>query len=129
MIGYCVFLLDGQCHQPQLSIYSSEICKCYKSGFTFPECWLLNICQSTCSPQTLACTIVPWQVDKNADSWRPLTFIYLFREREAETQAEGEAGTMQRPRCETQSQVSRITPWAAAGAKPLRHWGCPLDIF
>ena len=34
------------------------------------------------------------------------------REREAETQAEGEAGFMQGARCGTQSQNSRITPWA-----------------
>ena len=26
----------------------------------------------------------------------------------------------------TQSRVSRITPWAAGGAKPLCHRGCPL---
>ena len=39
-------------------------------------------------------------------------FIYLFMrdtEREAETQAEGEAGSMQRAPCGTQSWVSRIT--------------------
>ena len=45
--------------------------------------------------------------------------FYLFmrdtegeREKEAETQAEGEAGSMQGARCGTQSQNSRITPWA-----------------
>ena len=32
------------------------------------------------------------------------------RKREAESQAEGEAGSMQRARCETQSWDSRITP-------------------
>ena len=38
--------------------------------------------------------------------------IYLFmRDRETETQAEGEAGSMQEARCGTRSQVSRITPW------------------
>ena len=47
------------------------------------------------------------------------------REREAETQAEGEAGSMQGARCGTRSSVSRITPWAAGGTKPLRHRGCP----
>ena len=29
----------------------------------------------------------------------------------------------------TRSRVSRITPWAAGGAKPLGHWGCPHDNF
>ena len=60
-------------------------------------------------------------------------FIYLFmrhtqreREREAETQEEGEAGSMQGAQCGTQSQVPRITPWAAGGTKPLGHRGCPL---
>ena len=48
-------------------------------------------------------------------------------EREAETQAEGEAGSMQGARCGTRSQVSRITPWAEAGAKPLSHPGCPCS--
>ena len=53
--------------------------------------------------------------------------IYLFinSEREAETQAEGEAGSMQGARHGTRSWVSRITPWAAGGAKLLRHRGCP----
>ena len=61
--------------------------------------------------------------------------IYLFiqrereREREAETQAEGEAGSMQGAQRGTGSQVSRITPRAAGGAKPLRHWGCPCRGF
>ena len=53
---------------------------------------------------------------------------YLFmteREREAETQAEGEAGSMQEARRGTQSWVSRITPWAEGGAKLLSHPGCP----
>ena len=52
--------------------------------------------------------------------------IHRDREREAETQAEGEAGSMQGARRGTQSRVSRIMPWAAGGAKPLRHRGCPL---
>ena len=58
-------------------------------------------------------------------------FIHSFREneREAETQAEGEAGSMQEARCGTGSQVSRITPQAAGGAKLLRLWGCPIQWF
>ena len=48
------------------------------------------------------------------------------REGEAETQAEGEAGSMQGARRGTQSQVSRIRPWAEGGAKPLSHLGCPV---
>ena len=40
-------------------------------------------------------------------------FIYdRHREREAEIQEEGEAGSMPGARCGTLSQVSRITPWA-----------------
>ena len=50
-------------------------------------------------------------------------------EREAETQAEGKAGSMQGARRGTPSRVSRITPWAAGGAKPLSHWGCPRNNF
>ena len=55
--------------------------------------------------------------------------MYLFiherhGEREAETQAEEEAGSMQRTRCGTPSWVSRITPWAEGGAKLLSHPGC-----
>ena len=41
------------------------------------------------------------------------------RETQAETQAEGEAGSMQGARRGTPSWVSRITPWAEGGAKPL----------
>ena len=58
--------------------------------------------------------------------------FYLFihdrhaqREREAETQAEGEADSMQGAHHGTRSRVSRITPWAEGGAKPLSHPGCP----
>ena len=47
------------------------------------------------------------------------------REREAETQAEGKAGSIQGAGLGTPSQVSRITPWAEGGAKPLSHLGCP----
>ena len=46
------------------------------------------------------------------------------RERERETQAEGEAGSMWGPWHGTRSRVSRITPQAEGGAKPLGHWGC-----
>ena len=51
------------------------------------------------------------------------------REREAQTQAEGEAGSMQGARCGTRFRVSRITPWGAGGAKPLRHQGFPRSTF
>ena len=47
------------------------------------------------------------------------------REIEAETQAEGEAGSMKGARRGTQSQVSRITPWAEGGTEPLCHLGYP----
>ena len=58
-------------------------------------------------------------------------FLYLFmreiqKEREAETLAEGEAGSTQGARHETRSQVSRIRPWAEGGAKLLSHPGCPI---
>ena len=60
-------------------------------------------------------------------------FGYLFietqRERQAETQAEGEAGSTQEARCGTRSRVSRITPQAAGGVKPLRHRGHPIFHF
>ena len=46
-------------------------------------------------------------------------------EREAETQAEGEAGSMQGARCGTQSWVSKIMPQAEDSAKPLSHPGFP----
>ena len=52
----------------------------------------------------------------------------IVTEREAETQAEGEAGSMQGAQRGTQSWVSRITPWAE-GAKPLSHPGCPLPVI
>ena len=52
-------------------------------------------------------------------------YLFIHSEREAETQAEGEAGSMQGARHGTRSWVSRITPWAAGGAKLLRHRGCP----
>ena len=48
------------------------------------------------------------------------------REREVETQAEGEAGSMQGAWRRSRSRVSRIPPWAEGGAKPLSRQGCPL---
>ena len=58
--------------------------------------------------------------------WRAFIFLvfYLFiheRQREAEIQAEGEAGSMQGARRGTQSPFSRFTPWAEGGAKLLSH--------
>ena len=47
---------------------------------------------------------------------------------EAETQAEGEGGSQGAGR-ETLSRVSRTTPWAEGGAKPLSHPGCPKKAF
>ena len=58
----------------------------------------------------------------------PIFFKILFiysREREAETQAEGEAGSTQGAQCGTRSQVSRIRPWAEGKAQSLSHPGCP----
>ena len=47
-------------------------------------------------------------------------------EREAETETEGEAGYMPGARYGTLPRVSRITPWAEGGTKPLSHPDCPL---
>ena len=49
------------------------------------------------------------------------------RERGAETQAKGEAGSMQGARHGTQSWDSRFMPWAKGSAKLLSHSGCPLQ--
>ena len=58
-------------------------------------------------------------------------FIYSRenREREAETQAEGGAGSMEGAWRGTQFRVSRITPWAKGSAKLLSHQGCPHVEF
>ena len=50
-------------------------------------------------------------------------------EREAQIQAEGEAGSMKGAWCGTRSQVSRITPRTKGGTKPLSHWGCAIHSF
>ena len=47
-----------------------------------------------------------------------------MREREAETQAEREAGSKQGAQRGTRSQVPRITPGTESDAKPLSHLGC-----
>ena len=51
------------------------------------------------------------------------------REREAETQAEGEAGSTQGAPCGTRSQVSRVRLQAEGCAKPLGRRGCPQKDF
>ena len=55
--------------------------------------------------------------------------IVSQREREAETQAEGEAGPMQGARRGTRSQVSRMVPQAKGSAKKLSHPGCPSAVL
>ena len=47
------------------------------------------------------------------------------REREAETQAEGEAGSMQGTACGTQSRDSGIMPWAEGSCSTAEPPGCP----
>ena len=56
-------------------------------------------------------------------------FIETQIERAAETQADGETGSKQGAQRGTQSGVSRITPPAAGGTKPLHHRGCPAFEF
>ena len=51
------------------------------------------------------------------------------REREAETQAEGEAGSTQGARYGTQSQDSRIMPWAEGRHQTTELLRDPLLIF
>ena len=46
------------------------------------------------------------------------------RERQRHRQR-GETGPMQGAQHGTLSRVSRVTPWAEGGAKPLSHQGCP----
>ena len=51
------------------------------------------------------------------------------KEREAETQAEGEAGFIAGSLTWDSTGVSRITLWAEGGTKPLSHPGCPVFAF
>ena len=56
--------------------------------------------------------------------------IVTEREREAETQAEGEAGSMHRePDVGFDPGSPGSRPRPKAGAKPLRHLGIPLNII
>ena len=50
-------------------------------------------------------------------------------QREAETQTEGEAGSMQGAQRGTRSQDPRIMPWAEGSAKPLSHPGVPTIFY
>ena len=56
-------------------------------------------------------------------------FTYLFMrdtdEREAETQAERETGSMQGARCGTRSRILGLRPKPKAGAQLLSHPGVP----
>ena len=66
--------------------------------------------------------------DSNILFFLKILFIYSWEthtQREREREAEGEAGFMQGSQCGTRSWVSRVTPWAEGGAKPLSHLGCP----
>ena len=50
-------------------------------------------------------------------------------EREVETQAEGEAGFPQGPRCRTRSQDPRIMPWAQGRRSTTEPPRCPLVVI
>ena len=74
----------------------------------------------------------PWVWVYMMFSFFKVLFLYSWerqRERGAETQAKGEAGSMQAACRGTGSWVSRITPWAEGGAKPLSPPGCPIWGF
>ena len=49
-------------------------------------------------------------------------------QREPETQAEGEAGSLQGAQCGTRSQDPRMTPWAKADIPLLSHPGAPRSL-
>ena len=63
-------------------------------------------------------------------------FIYLFmrnteweRDREAETQAEGEAGSMPEAQCGTRSRDPAITAWHSIAEHPgIPGWICYMEI-
>ena len=61
-------------------------------------------------------------------------FIYLFIEMQRERERGRDTGRG-RSRLHAESptwdsiQGLQITPWAAGGAKPLRHQGCPVTVF
>ena len=56
--------------------------------------------------------------------------IVTHREREAETQAEGEAGSMhQEPDVGFDPGSPGLRPGPKAGSKPLRHPGIPTNYF
>ena len=53
--------------------------------------------------------------------------IDIEKEREAETQAEGEAGSLQGARRRTRSQDPGVTPWAE-GRRSTRATRVPQDV-
>ena len=89
----------------------------------------------------------PFQASLKACLWSVKSFLFFFKilfylfmrniHREAETQAEGEAGSMLGARRGTRSRDSRMAPWAKGRrAKPLSNQGSPhvsnlfkLDFF
>ena len=50
-------------------------------------------------------------------------------QRQAETEAEGEAGSIQGSRCGTGSRDSRITPWAEGRRSTTEPLGRPFSAF
>ena len=72
------------------------------------------------------------RAERRLDFFFKFLFTYdrhTVREREAETQAEGEAGSMHRePDVGFDPGSPGSRPGPKAGAKPLRHPGIPEDI-
>ena len=82
----------------------------------------------------LSCPLSVFFREMSIHVFCPFLFLFFLRfylfargtERERQTEAEGEAGSMQGAQHGTQSWVSRITPWAEGGPKPLSYPGCPF---
>ena len=85
---------------------------------------------------SLHCGWKEWEVEWGISTQCCCCFLKIFfiyswetereRQRERDRDTEGEVGSMQEAPCGTRSWVSRTTPGAEGGAKPLSHLGCPI---
>ena len=88
-----------------------------------PVALVLVSTSSTPSPAS------PLQIQVHSICILFLRFYSFMRdtEREAETQAEGEEGSLLGGWCGTRSRDPRITTWTKEDPQPLRHSGAPLS--
>ena len=101
-----------------LQLYQSSCIKSLSTTLNTVQLWFSSTAQKRGQDLSYKFRVIKQFIDGTGSYGIRFIFFkifYLFMrdtEREAETQAAGETGSMQGAQCGTQSQIPRIRPWA-----------------